>query len=79
MLISLVDAFLSDSQQQLYVRLFLRKHDWFRENKVVYKDIASDLAPVIHSLVDKGFLLDGKIFKLVCCIGHIVTFVSLES
>ena len=46
------------------MRLFLRKHDWFRENKLVYKDIAPDLSPIIHSLVDKGFLLDGEIFNV---------------
>ena len=59
--VSVIVSFLAEPQQQLYVRLFLRKHDWLREEKLVYKDITSDLTPVIHSLVDKGFLLDGEL------------------
>ena len=50
----------SGSQQQLYVRLFLRKHDWVRGSKLSYKSIASDLTPVSQSLVEKGFLLDSE-------------------
>ena len=47
-------------EQQLFVRLFLRKHDWIRESKLSYEDIASDLSPIVQSLVDKRFLLDSK-------------------
>ena len=51
---------LAEPQQQLYVRLFLRKHNWIRVVKLSYKDIAPDLTAIVQSLVDEGFLLDGK-------------------
>ena len=51
---------LAEPEQQLFVRLFLRKHDWIREAKLSYEDIASDLSPIVQSLVDKRFLLDSK-------------------
>ena len=52
--------FPSEREQQLFVRLFLRKHIWLRAEKISYKDIAADLGPVISGLVQQGFLVDGK-------------------
>lgn len=45
--------------QQLYVRLFLRKHNWLRASKISYEDIATDLAPILKSLHQKKFLDNG--------------------
>ena len=52
--------YISEAQQQLYVRLFLRKHHWIRMAKLSYKDIADDLTDIVQALVDNGFLLDSK-------------------
>ena len=51
---------ISEPQQQLYVRLFLRKHHWIRASKLSYKDIAADLQHVIDGLVAMKFLMNGK-------------------
>jgi hypothetical protein len=51
--------------QQLYVRLFLRKHHWIRISKISYPDIASDLSLVIRGLCEKKFLVNG----IVICTG----------
>lgn len=48
-------------QQQLYVRLFLRKHQWLRVAKLRYDYIAEDLTPVIAGLVANGFLFTGQL------------------
>ncbi len=50
----------TEKEQQLYVRLFLRKHQWLRADKISYSDIAADLSPVLKALVHHGFLMDGK-------------------
>lgn len=49
---------LTEPQQQLYVRLFLRKHQWLRLAKLSYDRIAADLSPIATNLVQEGFLLD---------------------
>ena len=46
-------------QQQLYVRLFLRKRQWLRVAKLKYDVIAEDLTPVVTGLVANGFLYAG--------------------
>ena len=56
----------AEPQQQLYVRLFLRKHHWIRASKLSYKDIADNLRPVIDSLVVTKFLVNGKPLKQSC-------------
>jgi len=52
-----------EPQQQLYVRLFLRKHYWIRTSKLSYKDIADNLQPVIDGLVASMFLINGETQK----------------
>ncbi|MGH0166423.1 UNVERIFIED_CONTAM: hypothetical protein FKN15_050859 [Acipenser sinensis] len=47
---------LSAAGQKLYVRLFQRKLNWLKVNKLEYPEIGSDLAPVIKELVQNGFL-----------------------
>ncbi|XP_058851216.1 fanconi-associated nuclease 1-like isoform X2 [Acipenser ruthenus] len=47
---------LSAAGQKLYVRLFQRKLNWLKVNKLEYSEIGSDLAPVIKELVQNGFL-----------------------
>lgn len=53
-----LDTFLelSEAGKKLYVRLFQRKRDWFRCDKVVYPKIAEDLTCVFKELVDAGYL-----------------------
>jgi hypothetical protein len=40
------------------VRLFLRKHQWLRVDRLKYDRIAADLTPVTAGLVAKKFLFD---------------------
>uniref|UniRef100_A0A8C9RZA6 Fanconi-associated nuclease n=1 Tax=Scleropages formosus TaxID=113540 RepID=A0A8C9RZA6_SCLFO len=47
---------LSAAGQMLYVRLFQRKLQWLRVNKLDYAAIASDLSPVVQELTASGFL-----------------------
>ncbi|XP_012826313.1 fanconi-associated nuclease 1 isoform X2 [Xenopus tropicalis] len=47
---------LSGGGQKLYVRLFQRKLNWLKINKIEYPEIASDLVPFIEELVRNGFL-----------------------
>ena len=51
--------FISGSAQQLFIRLFLRKHQWIVSSRIKYPKIASDLCPILQSLVHSGFLQDG--------------------
>ena len=53
-------------QQQLYVRLFLRKHQWLRVDKLKYDCIAEDLTPVAAGLVANAFLSNGSCIIHVC-------------
>ncbi|XP_072038420.1 fanconi-associated nuclease 1-like [Amphiura filiformis] len=57
-----VNAFknLSGPAQQLYVRLFQRKHAWLRAAKLDYPKIATDLKPVISELQAVNFLQGEK-------------------
>ncbi|XP_054632797.1 fanconi-associated nuclease 1 isoform X2 [Dunckerocampus dactyliophorus] len=57
-----VQAFekLSVMGQKLYVRLFQRKLKWLQVDKLDYEEICSDLGPVIHKLVEGGFLESEK-------------------
>ena len=52
--------YLLDNEQQLFVRLFLRKHQWIRVPKLSYPDIASNLSPLLRNLVQEGLLCDGQ-------------------
>ncbi|XP_019359894.1 PREDICTED: fanconi-associated nuclease 1 isoform X2 [Gavialis gangeticus] len=47
---------LSAAGQKLYVRLFQRKLNWIKINKIEYAEISTDLRPVIEELVEGGFL-----------------------
>ncbi|XP_071070502.1 fanconi-associated nuclease 1 isoform X4 [Dasypus novemcinctus] len=47
---------LSASGQKLYVRLFQRKLNWIKINKLDYEEIARDLTPAIEELKQAGFL-----------------------
>ena len=46
--------------QQLYVRLFQRKHAWLQVAKLDYKRIAKDLTPVVAELCEAGLIQTGK-------------------
>lgn len=56
----IIDLFneMSPEEQKLYIRLFQRKHGWFRCCKLDYPKICKDLKPVTDSLIEKGFLRD---------------------
>ncbi|NXN93402.1 FAN1 nuclease, partial [Rhinopomastus cyanomelas] len=47
---------LSVDGQKLYVRLFQRKLNWLKVNKIEYGEISTDLSPVIEELAEAGFL-----------------------
>ncbi|KAM4038203.1 fanconi-associated nuclease 1 isoform 2-T3 [Anomaloglossus baeobatrachus] len=47
---------LSAGGQKLYVRLFQRKLNWIKVNKLEYTEIGSDLNPFIDELSQRGFL-----------------------
>ncbi|XP_075391989.1 fanconi-associated nuclease 1 isoform X2 [Tenrec ecaudatus] len=47
---------LSASGQKLYVRLFQRKLNWIKVNKLEYEEIDLNLLPVIKELKDAGFI-----------------------
>ncbi|XP_045141698.1 fanconi-associated nuclease 1 isoform X2 [Echinops telfairi] len=47
---------LSASGQKLYVRLFQRKLNWIKVNKLEYEEIDLNLLPVIKELKDEGFI-----------------------
>ncbi|XP_064421929.1 fanconi-associated nuclease 1 isoform X2 [Latimeria chalumnae] len=47
---------LSAAGQKLYVRLFQRKLNWIKVNKLEYTEIGSDLVPVIEELVQADLL-----------------------
>ena len=57
-------------EQLLFVRLFLRKHQWLRASKLSYPDIAPSLTPLLYALVHNGLLTDGKycnsIYTIMC-------------
>lgn len=46
--------------QKLYVRLFQRKLNWLKVNKIEYEEISVDLSPIIEELVEARFLQTGK-------------------
>lgn len=47
---------LSVGGQKLYVRLFQRKLNWLKVNKIEYGEISLDLSPIIEELVEARFL-----------------------
>ncbi|KFQ19035.1 Fanconi-associated nuclease 1, partial [Merops nubicus] len=47
---------LSVAGQKLYVRLFQRKLNWLKVNKIEYGEISTDLSPVIEELAEARFL-----------------------
>ncbi|NWI37140.1 FAN1 nuclease, partial [Picathartes gymnocephalus] len=47
---------LSAGGQKLYVRLFQRKLNWLKVNKIEYGEISVDLSPIIEELVEARFL-----------------------
>ncbi|XP_072201354.1 fanconi-associated nuclease 1 [Excalfactoria chinensis] len=47
---------LSVGGQKLYVRLFQRKLNWLKVNRIEYEEIAVDLSPIIEELVEARFL-----------------------
>ncbi|KAJ7397432.1 fanconi-associated nuclease 1 [Pitangus sulphuratus] len=47
---------LSAAGQKLYVRLFQRKLNWLKVNKIEYGEISGDLSPVIEELAEARFL-----------------------
>ncbi|XP_038072223.1 fanconi-associated nuclease 1-like [Patiria miniata] len=57
-----IDAFrnLSAPSQQLYVRLFQRKHAWLQVSKLDYKRISENLTPVVAELHEAGLVQTEK-------------------
>ncbi|XP_057306805.1 fanconi-associated nuclease 1-like isoform X2 [Hydractinia symbiolongicarpus] len=47
---------LSSAAQKLYIRLYQRKKQWFRCDKISYPNISEDLKSVLHELVTSGHL-----------------------
>ncbi|KAM6352641.1 fanconi-associated nuclease 1 isoform 2-T4 [Alca torda] len=47
---------LSVGGQKLYVRLFQRKLNWLKVNKIEYGEISMDLSPIIEELTEARFL-----------------------
>ncbi|XP_041325301.1 fanconi-associated nuclease 1 isoform X2 [Pyrgilauda ruficollis] len=47
---------LSVAGQKLYVRLFQRKLNWLKVNKIEYEEISVDLSPIIEELAEARFL-----------------------
>uniref|UniRef100_A0A8C0EGP6 Fanconi-associated nuclease n=1 Tax=Bubo bubo TaxID=30461 RepID=A0A8C0EGP6_BUBBB len=47
---------LSVGGQKLYVRLFQRKLNWLKVNKIEYGEISTDLSPIIEELAEARFL-----------------------
>ncbi|NXG70165.1 FAN1 nuclease, partial [Baryphthengus martii] len=47
---------LSVGGQKLYVRLFQRKLNWLKVNKIDYEEISTDLSPIIEELAEARFL-----------------------
>ncbi|NXR99745.1 FAN1 nuclease, partial [Oxylabes madagascariensis] len=47
---------LSVGGQKLYVRLFQRKLNWLKVNKIEYGEISEDLSPIIEELAEARFL-----------------------
>ncbi|NXE17689.1 FAN1 nuclease, partial [Ardeotis kori] len=47
---------LSVGGQKLYVRLFQRKLNWLKVNKIEYGEISTDLSPMIEELAEARFL-----------------------
>ncbi|NXX10320.1 FAN1 nuclease, partial [Podargus strigoides] len=47
---------LSAGGQKLYVRLFQRKLNWLKVNKIEYGEISLDLSPIIEELAEARFL-----------------------
>ncbi|NXD83471.1 FAN1 nuclease, partial [Halcyon senegalensis] len=47
---------LSVGGQKLYVRLFQRKLNWLKVNKIEYGEISTDLSPIIEELTEARFL-----------------------
>ena len=50
----------AETAQQLFIRLFLRKHQWILTSRIKYPKIASNLKPILAVLVQSGFLQDGR-------------------
>ncbi len=53
-----------EKEQHLYVRLFLRKYQWLRVDKISYVNIATDLSPIVTHLIQCGFLLNGDLIVM---------------
>ncbi|NXB64276.1 FAN1 nuclease, partial [Struthidea cinerea] len=47
---------LSVGGQKLYVRLFQRKLNWLKVNKIEYEEISVDLSPILEELAEARFL-----------------------
>lgn len=52
----IIDTFncMSADEQKLYIRLFQRKHGWFRSVKLEYPKICKNLKPILDTLTQKG-------------------------
>ena len=53
---NIIDSFngMSVEEQKLYIRLFQRKHGWFRCVKLEYPKICKNLKPILDTLTQKG-------------------------
>ncbi|KFU87214.1 Fanconi-associated nuclease 1, partial [Chaetura pelagica] len=57
---------LSVGGQKLYVRLFQRKLNWLKVNKIEYGEISTDLSPMIEELAEAKFLQTESELKDLC-------------
>ncbi|XP_051484690.1 fanconi-associated nuclease 1 [Apus apus] len=57
---------LSVGGQKLYVRLFQRKLNWLKVNKIEYGEISTDLSPIIEELAEARFLQTESELKDLC-------------
>ena len=57
---NIIDSFngMSAEEQKLYIRLFQRKHGWFRCVKLEYPKICKNLKPILDTLTQKGNLFN---------------------
>ncbi|NXO33082.1 FAN1 nuclease, partial [Locustella ochotensis] len=57
---------LSVGGQKLYVRLFQRKLNWLKVNKIEYGEISVDLSPIIEELAEARFLQTESELENLC-------------
>lgn len=49
---------LTNEAKMLYIRLYNRKRDWFRRDKILYPKIADDLVPMFNELISQKYMIN---------------------